>query len=101
MKRWKSRISYHAENTVQGTQLRITTHDAQALAAIHSFLRFQIQEYQTGDSIKLLPFLNELDERLSAGIPRNLASHTTSRACMLVCTKPGLTQFTVIVRTSL
>jgi hypothetical protein len=53
MKRWKSRISYHAENTVQGTQLRITTHDAQALAAIHSFLRFQIQEYQTGDSIKL------------------------------------------------
>ena len=101
MKRLKSKVTFEAENTERGAQLRMTTHDAEALAAIHSFLRFQIQEYQTGDSIKLLPFLNELDERLSAGIPRNLASHTTSRSCMLVCTKPGLTAFTVIVRTSL
>jgi hypothetical protein len=41
MKRLKSKIIYQAENTAHGAQLRITTHDTQALAAIHGFLRFQ------------------------------------------------------------
>jgi hypothetical protein len=49
----KSKITYQAENTADGAQLRITTHDAKALAAIHSFLRFQIQDHQTGDSLEL------------------------------------------------
>ena len=53
MKRLKSKITYQAENTAHGAELRITTHDAQALAAIHSFLRFQIQDHQTGDSLEL------------------------------------------------
>jgi hypothetical protein len=53
MKRLKDKITYQAENTTQGAQLRITTHDTQALAAIHSFLRFQIEEHQTGDSLEL------------------------------------------------
>jgi hypothetical protein len=52
MKRLKSKITYQAQNTAHGAQLRITTHDAQALAAIHSFLRFQIQDHQMGDSLK-------------------------------------------------
>lgn len=52
MKRLKSNITYEAENTVRGAQLRITTHDAQALTAIHCFLRFQIQDHQTGDSLE-------------------------------------------------
>jgi hypothetical protein len=53
MKRLKSKIAYEAENTAAGAQLRIATHDAQALTAIHSFLRFQIQDHQTGDSLEV------------------------------------------------
>jgi len=53
MKRLKSKITYEAENTERGAQLRITTHDAEALAAIHSFLSFQIQDHQTGDSLEV------------------------------------------------
>lgn len=53
MKRLNSKITYEAENTGRGAQLRITTHDAEALTAIHSFLRFQIQDHQTGDSLEV------------------------------------------------
>jgi len=53
MKQLKSKITYEAENTERGAQLRITTHDAEALTAIHSFLRFQIQDHQTGDSLEV------------------------------------------------
>src|SRR5260370_37737641 len=53
MKRLKSKIAYEAENTVSGAQLRMTTHDAEALAAIHSFLSFQIHDHQTGDSLEV------------------------------------------------
>jgi hypothetical protein len=52
MKRLKGKIIYQAENTVQGAQLRITTHDAEALGAVHRFLRFQIQDHRTGDSLE-------------------------------------------------
>jgi hypothetical protein len=53
MKQLKSKITYEAENTERGAQLRITTHDAEALIAIHSFLSFQIQDHQTGDSVEV------------------------------------------------
>jgi hypothetical protein len=53
MKQLKDKITYQAENTVHGAQLRITTHDPQALAAIYSFLRFQIEDHQTGDSLEV------------------------------------------------
>ncbi|HMD41597.1 MAG TPA: hypothetical protein VKH45_00865 [Candidatus Acidoferrum sp.] len=53
MKQLKSKITYEAENTERGAQLRMTTHDAEALTAIHSFLRFQIQDHQTGDSLEV------------------------------------------------
>ena len=53
MKQLKSKITYEAENTERGAQLRIITHDAEALSAIHSFLRFQIQDHQTGDSLEV------------------------------------------------
>jgi hypothetical protein len=53
MKRLKSKITYEAENTDHGAQLRITTHDPEALTAIHSFLSFQIQDHQTGDSLEV------------------------------------------------
>jgi hypothetical protein len=53
MKRLKSKITYDAENTGRGAQLRITTHDPEALAAIHSFLSFQIRDHRTGDSLEV------------------------------------------------
>ena len=52
MKRLKSKITYEAENTENGAQLRITSHDAEAVAAVHTFLRFQIQDHRTGDSLE-------------------------------------------------
>jgi hypothetical protein len=53
MKRLESKIAYEAGNTERGAQLRITTHDTEALTAIHRFLRFQIQDHQTGDSLEV------------------------------------------------
>jgi hypothetical protein len=53
MKRLKSKITYDAQNTERGAQLRITTHDPEALAAIHSFLSFQIRDHRTGDPLEV------------------------------------------------
>jgi hypothetical protein len=53
MKRLKSKIAYKAENSENGARLRITTHDPEALAAIHDFLRFQIRDHQTGDPLEV------------------------------------------------
>jgi hypothetical protein len=54
MQRLKSKITYGAENTERGAQLRITTRDPEALLAVYDFLRFQIQDHQTGDSLAVL-----------------------------------------------
>lgn len=51
MKRLKAKISYVAENTAQGAEVRITTKDPEALAAIHQFLRFQIKDHRTSDQM--------------------------------------------------
>ena len=53
MKRLKNKITYKAENSENGAQLRITTHNAEALTAIHDFLRFQIRDHQTGDPLEV------------------------------------------------
>ena len=53
MKRLKNKITYEAENTEHGAQLRITTREPEALTAIHSFLSFQIHDHQTGDSLEV------------------------------------------------
>ena len=49
MQRLRKKISYSAENTRLGAQMRIKTDDPKALRAIHDFLRFQIAEHRTGD----------------------------------------------------
>lgn len=49
MKRLKSEIEYGMEETKLGGRIRITTKNAEALSAIHQFLRFQIQDHKTGD----------------------------------------------------
>ena len=43
-------IRYKYEETPNGAQVRISTKNAKALAAIHAFIKFQIEEHQTGDS---------------------------------------------------
>ncbi len=50
MKRLRETIQYKLENTKRGGRIRITTRNAEALQAVHSFLRFQISDHQTGDS---------------------------------------------------
>ena len=45
-----SQIHYRYLETGSGAQVRIETANAQAVQAIHDFLRFQISEHHTGDS---------------------------------------------------
>lgn len=49
MKRMKDKITYTFKETPSGARVLLTTSDPEALAAIHKFLRFQIQEHQTHD----------------------------------------------------
>lgn len=48
MKSLKSSISYIYEESPGGARLRITSDNPQAIAAVRSFLRFQITEHKTG-----------------------------------------------------
>lgn len=50
MTRLKDRITYQYEDTPAGGRVRIVTRDAEALAAVHAFLQFQIEDHRTGDS---------------------------------------------------
>jgi hypothetical protein len=49
MERLKSEIKYDYEEAERGARVSIKTANAEALAAIHQFLRFQIKDHQTGD----------------------------------------------------
>lgn len=51
MQKAKDKIMYMYEETDKGARVRIMTNDPQALAAIHAFLKFQIEDHQTGDPI--------------------------------------------------
>lgn len=53
MKRLKSEITYRAENTLNGAEVRISTQNSQALSAIHAFLRFQITDHRTNDPLEV------------------------------------------------
>jgi hypothetical protein len=53
MKRLRNVIEYKVESTEKGARIRITTKDPGALRAIHEFLRFQISDHQTGDSLEV------------------------------------------------
>lgn len=55
MKDSKSRIEWKFAETPGGGRVRITTEDAKALAAIHEFLRFQIEDHRTGDPTEVPP----------------------------------------------
>jgi hypothetical protein len=51
MEKLKSDIQYNFQETENGARIRISTDNSQALEAIHDFLRFQIKEHKTGDSL--------------------------------------------------
>ena len=52
MKLMKTVIHYTYEETPMGGRVRIKSEDPVAIAAIHDFLRFQITEHKTGDSLE-------------------------------------------------
>jgi hypothetical protein len=53
MKILKATIRYEYEEISAGGRVRIESSDPVALAGIHDFLRFQISDHQTGDSLAL------------------------------------------------
>ncbi|MEN3331504.1 MAG: hypothetical protein V7641_869 [Blastocatellia bacterium] len=55
MEQLKGKITFAYEETGQGGRVRISTTDREALAAVHEFLRFQIKDHQTGDSLEMTP----------------------------------------------
>jgi hypothetical protein len=54
MKLMKSDIQYTYEEMPMGGQVRIKSDNPVAVAAIQDFLRFQINEHQTGDSVEVV-----------------------------------------------
>ena len=53
MQRLKTEIVYAFEETARGGMVRISTANAEARAALHEFLTYQIKEHATGDSVSL------------------------------------------------
>ena len=53
MTKLKAEITYRYEETERGGRVRISTTNGEALAAIHEFLRFQIEDHKTGDSLEV------------------------------------------------
>jgi hypothetical protein len=51
MKRLKKQIRYQFENTERGARVRISSENAEAVKAVHEFLKFQITDHQTGDPL--------------------------------------------------
>jgi hypothetical protein len=51
MARLKDRIKYEYRETPGGGRVDIRTTDRDALDAVHAFLRFQITDHKTGDSL--------------------------------------------------
>jgi len=53
MKLMKAAIHYSCEETPSGGRVRIKSDDPIGVASVHDFLRFQITEHQTGDSLQV------------------------------------------------
>lgn len=51
MTKSRSEIGYRFEETEKGGRIHISTAGAEALKSIHEFLRFQITDHKTGDSL--------------------------------------------------
>ena len=53
MEQQKQKIAYVFEAVPDGGRVVITTTDRRAKSAVHDFLRYQIREHQTGDSMTI------------------------------------------------
>jgi Ni/Co efflux regulator RcnB len=53
MTRLKDQIHYKYEPTENGGRVVISSPNAEAVTAIHEFLKFQIKEHQTGDAVEV------------------------------------------------
>ena len=53
MVRRRKAIRYHFEETPAGARVVIATSDARVQDAVHSFLRFQIEDHRTGDPLDI------------------------------------------------
>jgi hypothetical protein len=53
MAKLKAEINYTYQEIERGGRVMITTANAEALAAIHDFLRFQITDHETSDSLEI------------------------------------------------
>lgn len=51
MKKSKTKISYRYESIERGGKVVILSDDAEAVKAVHEYLRFQIEEHKTGDPL--------------------------------------------------
>ena len=53
MGKLKDRITYRYADTPKGGRVNMITTDAEALKAVHAFLKFQITDHKTGDSLEV------------------------------------------------
>jgi hypothetical protein len=53
LKKLKAAVEYRFQKSERGASIRITTRNAEALKALHQFLRFQITDHQTGDTVEI------------------------------------------------
>jgi hypothetical protein len=53
MQAFRATLRYVFDERPGGGDVRIVTADAQALAGVHEFLRYQIREHQTGDPLEV------------------------------------------------
>jgi hypothetical protein len=53
MKKIKDTITWKYEENAKGGRVTITTTNAEGLKAVHAFLRYQITDHKTGDSLEI------------------------------------------------
>lgn len=78
MKKNRLAISYKYEALERGGRVRIATADARLIEAIHEFLKFQIDEHQTGDQAGGHPEPTGGSRREPTARSRNGISHESS-----------------------
>lgn len=55
LQRLRKEIAWSFEKTAKGGQVRASTENPEARAALHEFLRFQISDHKTGDPVTVSP----------------------------------------------
>jgi hypothetical protein len=56
MRKLKSQIEYRFETIELGGRIRISSRNPRAVKAVHDFLKFQILDHRTGDSLQVSTF---------------------------------------------